>query len=860
MRRLTRLARMRGSEMRFRVHGLARNAADRCRLTVSGTGWDRTKLARRLVTSPELSAVTTALRGGRWQDAHERLAEHFVAGTARFLIHPSEAPSIAEAVGATRRDAAAASRQLADPILRGHYRLLGYDALDFGEPPDWHFDPVHRRSSPRRFWSDVPYLDPRVGDHKVMWELNRHQHWVVLGRAWWLTGDARYRDRVVRELTHWLSENPPLVGINWASMLELAFRCLSWTWALHMCCRPRSTVDRQPWLVDLLLGLDRQLAHIEQNLSYYFSPNTHLLGEGLALYVCGQVFPELVASPQRIALGRAILLDGADLQIEPDGGHRERSTHYHRYTLDFYLLALAIARITNDAAAVPRLALAVERLAVAARLLADQRGRLPHLGDDDGGLLFPICGRPPDDIGDSLLVAAAMTGRPDLAVDGEAEEALWMLGHPALQAGLVLTRAATRPQPSRSGALPATGYFVSRSPGGDHAVIDAGPHGYLNGGHAHADALSLTLSVGGQPFLVDPGTATYTTDPAVRDRFRSSAAHNTLTVDHRSSSRPAGPFHWSETADARAVRWQVDPHFDYFEGAHEGYAPLTHRRLVLALHDDLFIVADCLDGRGRHRADVHWHVHPDWLLTIGDGLVVATAAHRVVQIASSATAPPQLFCADAAGLGWYSPVYGRIEPLTTVRLTSEATAPAWLCTAFGLDETNPVTSMSPLAARDHAAAGDGAGFRIHRARTVDDVVFRPWRGPRPPDTDAPPTADGRSERPPAWRHGDYASDARLLFCRRDRTDYVHRIVLVDGQHATVDSGAPVEVDCAQPVRAMHIAFAGFGSSRADVAPSAHHTARASGTAHGVRLRVASRSLGVAPERRTHNRATAEGVH
>ena len=37
-------------------------------------------------------------------------------------------------------------------------------------------------------------------------------------------------------------------------------------------------------LVDLLVSLDRQLTHVQHNLSSYFSPNTHLSGEALALY------------------------------------------------------------------------------------------------------------------------------------------------------------------------------------------------------------------------------------------------------------------------------------------------------------------------------------------------------------------------------------------------------------------------------------------------------------------------------------------------------------------------------------------------------------------------------------------------
>src|SRR5439155_11720169 len=190
--------------------------------------------------------------------------------------------------------------------------------------------------------------------------------------------------------------NPPLVGINWASMLELALRSLSWIWAVHFFGDPAED-DSTAWIVDLLLGIDTQLAHVERNLSYYFSPNTHVLGEALALYVAGRALPELAASRRREALGRRILLNEIDRQIAADGGHAERSTHYHRYALDFYALALIVARLTHDEVR-DRFQDVVGRLGFAARLLADDRGHVPHIGDDDGGALLTMTGRAPDDL------------------------------------------------------------------------------------------------------------------------------------------------------------------------------------------------------------------------------------------------------------------------------------------------------------------------------------------------------------------------------------------------------------------------------------------------------------------------------
>src|SRR5581483_9202366 len=118
----------------------------------------------------------------------------------------------------------------------------------------------------------------------------------------------------------------------------------------------------------------------------------------------------------------------------------------------------------------------------------------------------------------------------------------------------------------RSAALPDTGYYISRSPAGEHIVIDGGRHGYLNAGHAHADALAMTLTVRGRPLLIDPGTGCYTVDPSTRDRFRSTALHNTLVLDGKPQSVPAGPFHWARTADATALRWRTTEAFDYFDG------------------------------------------------------------------------------------------------------------------------------------------------------------------------------------------------------------------------------------------------------------------------------------------------------
>src|SRR4051794_15001406 len=123
----------------------------------------------------------------------DRLLAHF-RDTASTRLWTGLADRAATIADLRRRWPAAEARTIdrADRIRANRFDVLGYQGLSFGDPIDWHRDAVADRSAPRRHWSTIPYLDENVvGDHKVVWELNRHQHFIPLGQAYWLTGDER---------------------------------------------------------------------------------------------------------------------------------------------------------------------------------------------------------------------------------------------------------------------------------------------------------------------------------------------------------------------------------------------------------------------------------------------------------------------------------------------------------------------------------------------------------------------------------------------------------------------------------------------------------------------------------------------
>jgi hypothetical protein len=308
-----------------------------------------------------------------------------------------------------------------------------------------------------------------------------------------------------------------------------------------------------------------------------------------------------------------------------------------------------------------------------------------------------------------------------LAVGAPAEEATWITGR------------TLNPTPDAaawpSTALTAMGYYVSRTTRGDHLAIDAGRHGFLNGGHAHADALALTLGVRGRPLLIDPGTGCYTVNPVVRDRFRSTRYHNTVTIDGRSQSIPNGPFHWHSVGHARPHQWCSTKDGDFFEGSHDAYSPVVHNRAVVARPGGWCIV-DSVLGSGTHLAEVHWHVDPSWHAErIGRGTV--RTEHEdgtIVWLVTPDTDCDVIHGSHNEELGWCSPVYGAIVPTSTIRIGKSAPAPFTIVTVIVESVSRPIVRPVPQAdVREGAVA-----FLVESELGTEQLILEPLATDRPP--------------------------------------------------------------------------------------------------------------------------------
>jgi hypothetical protein len=561
-----------------------------------------------------------ASRAGRGLRNAEAWLEHFRLRRApRFFAGFGEEEATRAALRSRFNTEETTVTNRAERILEGRFDLLGLRDLSFGSPVDWHLEPLTGVRAPLTHWSRINFLDPKVsGDKKFVWELNRHQFSQTLGRAYWRTGDERFADGFVRYAEAWMDANPPKLGVNWASSLEVAFRSISWLWALYF-FKGSERLTPQVFL-RLSKFLYLHARHLETYLSTYFSPNTHLTGEALGLFYLGTLLPEFRRAPRWRATGRRILLAELERHVRADGVYFEQTTYYHRYTTDFYTHFLLLARENgeaSDARLTSKLAALLDHL----MHLTRPDGTTPFVGDDDGGRLSMLDERRGDDFRAALSNGAAFFGRADYKhIAGEvAEETLWLQG----TAGLAAFDALDAREPAEgSRAFPEGGYYVMRDGwacDSNYMLLDCGPHGAetIGSGHAHADALSFELAAQGRTLLVDPGTYTYTGSPEWRDRFRSSNAHNTLALDGASSSVPGeSAFRWAQVAHARTKTWTTDARFDLFEGEHDGYMRLSPAaagvtRGVLFLKGDYWVVRDRVESEGAHACELRFQFAAD---------------------------------------------------------------------------------------------------------------------------------------------------------------------------------------------------------------------------------------------------------
>jgi hypothetical protein len=756
-------------ELRFRLAQKLRIGRERMAWTWTRTGslgerfswkhpWNASNIA-----GPMLHSVLT-----REDAAAESLPAEYLLSRKEpaFYFSDDEAEGIARVYRQSFPQRIPQIVEGAERLCAHRMTIFGYPEVSCGALIPWRTDLIHGIESGLEHWSQIPYLDfSKVGDSKIVWEPNRHQHLVTLALANRLTGDQRYAEECFAQWDHWQRENPYRRGVNWASSLELAFRAWSWIWMIRLLTSNHAMTGKR--LVELTRALELHADSIAANLSTYYSPNTHLLGEGFALFVIGLLFPELRHSETHREMGRKILLEEITKQVREDGSHAEQSTYYHGYATDFFLCA-AILADRNGCSFPSSYREALGHMIDFMMHSAWPNGSHPMVGDADGGRLLPFGVRDPNDHRSTLSTAAVYLERGDLRYRAGqlSEETLWLLGPQAATRFQGLT---PKSPAETSRVFPQSGFVVMRNDWQSDAnmlVFDAGPQGMDSCGHGHADALSVVCSAQGAVWLVDPGTFVYTASKEWRDYFRSTQTHNTLVIDGQGQAQPDGPFKWRNLCPARLESWVTLPNLDYASGMHEGYRrlaePVVHRRRVVFVKPDRWFLLDDLSGAGIHSLEFFFHFLPDVQLQVEEHFCWATKNDSRFLI----IADPRLSLDAGRGdegsvQGWYSRDYGRREPAPVLAGRIRCPVPArfpWVLWPGAPDE-----------ARIRKVSGQGSAWTLETSAQVDCFIFSDPLAMQP---------DQKA-----------ATDADFAYLRHSRDRKMERMTLLEGSWLNL-KGAP----------------------------------------------------------------------
>src|SRR6185503_7920225 len=203
---------------------------------------------------------------------------------------------------------------------------------------------------------------------------------------------------------------------------------------------------------------------------------------------------------------------------------------------------------------------------------------------------------------------------------------------------------------------------------------------------SHADQLHMDLWIHAQNIAVDAGTYLYSGKGIWRNGLAHTSAHNTVTVDNKDQMTMLSRFTWTNWAKGKVFQHNEK----MWQGEHDGYKPVTHKRTVMVLDGDRWLVVDNLIANESHHYALHWllcdgeyglrklaSANGLWLkpltsklvdskFNIQMGLVDGNGKFSIVRADPTSTR------------GWRSRYYGHKEPAISVMLeTNQLQACFW---------------------------------------------------------------------------------------------------------------------------------------------------------------------------------------
>lgn len=168
--------------------------------------------------------------------------------------------------------------------------------------------------------------------------------------------------------------------------------------------------------------------------------------------------------------------------------------------------------------------------------------------------------------------------------------------------------------------------------------------------HGHCDALSYELSIKGIPFIVNSGTYRYE-NGEWRDFFRSTKAHNTVSISGQEQSQFWGSFRVAKRIQKLRRKQFIYKDIQFYAGTYVSYYGVEHKRYIGYIDENTVVVLDYVNAELNDEVKSYVHFVPGTEVDIRNDMVSVINANETIKIIGIGASKPTI------QEGWYSPEF-----------------------------------------------------------------------------------------------------------------------------------------------------------------------------------------------------------
>jgi heparan-sulfate lyase len=317
---------------------------------------------------------------------------------------------------------------------------------------------------------------------------------------------------------------------------------------------------------------------------YYEPASNHRLYEVHAIYHAAVMMPEFIRSGAWLSDALTDLAQQMDLQFAPDGVQQEMDPSYHISVVNSFYEIYNLACVNQRETELP--SGLVEKLRNSALFVRD--------------VMYPDYSM--EDFNDTRSVSWTKS----VLKKNFAKYAEIFPDEPTFAWVATEHQSGSAPENLLS-AYQSTGWYMLRSgwQKADMMMILKNNYNERGWWHCQPDNGTVSLYRNGRRFLPDAGVYTYggsAADNALRESFRATSQHNTLTLDGVTiaDSRMLGTFKKMAQTDV----------YDMVHTSNQSYGALCHERAVFRIKDGFFVVVDFASGSAQGSVELTWHMCP----------------------------------------------------------------------------------------------------------------------------------------------------------------------------------------------------------------------------------------------------------